>query len=331
MIILEKKIFLKFTILILILVGFTNTCSRAQSKNSTEILSVELHFSDYLYIIEKPDRISVLFGIKVGFEGNYPPKKVYISTLTDTTDPDLGLKEKYDLLEHLGPWKKINNKTWGLEKIIESEELVNSPYFEFNINKDKMWPNEEYKGFIFLQCNNMNINNEMIKSNLSLKVNTPDPKKVFYYMINNKKLKEWEIYDDKKDGSLNKVKLYEWTMTHKYTQAKAFYLLPIAINYIMPINLVAISIFLIIYIIPSKYLPLNVKINLNNLVRPIISILGIILTLIIALKEMLPAWNSEIYSILNFYLIIIFILTTIILILTTVDQTRRCSPVLMGL
>jgi len=271
------------------------------SSAEKDELFIELKFIGTGYQLNKSEEAQITFSINIKFIGESPPKYIKIG---DTKKTPI-LDNLYPVTEILGPWMHITNNIWGLSEIEDNTFApIELPPFSFELNTtNKEWPNEElvkifYIGYSYLRDNNA------VDTNIHLNVfvNTPDPNDVLYHSIAVSFVEKWEpiIYNQE----IWHVSSHRLTLSHQKTQAQAFTMLPLMMNYIYPFILFMFAFLSIIHFItqvkdalPNIFYRINV--DIGHLLRAELSIMASIITFIITTKNMIPYWYSNIYIKMN--------------------------------
>ena len=129
-------------VLLVLLIGIINI-SKNLAGESNSALEVILTFDGVDYSIAAPNTVLVAFTIDLIFHGDAPPSKVILSLPSDKTDVQEMYMDYIDITATFGPWINISDTEWVLGEIQKSKQSLYLPHYEFTIDRNQSWPNEE--------------------------------------------------------------------------------------------------------------------------------------------------------------------------------------------
>jgi len=300
------KPYSKLILVIFLIYVFSIPIQFCASEKKRDELYVELKFTGTGYQTDKKDSALITFTLRILFVGDAPPKHLKIGNMIKlaTSNDSIAkiMNNPYSVTTVLGPWIKIGYNIWGLRGIENGSKLRELPPFVFPLNTtDKKWPNEELQSFLYIGYSYLRIDNKIDKNiHLNVIVNTPNPNNVFYHIVDVSYKEQWDPF--RYNSEIWHVSRHELTLSHKNTQAIAFSFLPSLIKYFYPFFLLMCFIMDILYTLRKlpKYVPdkiygiiSKININMGNLLRTELAVLGTLITFIIAIKDMIPYWYSH--------------------------------------
>jgi len=300
-------VYSKLIFIILVLFIFSIPIQVCAAEKKRDELYVELKFTGTGYQTDKKDSALITFTLSIVFVGDSPPKHLKIGNIirppvSNNSIADI-MDKSYLVTAILGPWIKIHDNMWVLRGIENGSDLRELPPFVFPLNTtNKKWPNEELQSFLYVGYSYLRLNNKTDKNvHLNVIVNTPNPNDVFYHIVDVSYEEKWDPFYYRSE--IWHVSEHKLILSHKNTQAMTFSFLPFLIEYVYPIFLSIFLIADIFYVLRRLHkisrIISNINVNMGNLLRTELAVLGTLITFLITTKDMIPYWYSQIYSDMN--------------------------------